>query len=117
MKNQDEEEVKNVISLFEEQLGKILKNISGNSISIQYRREIWNLIYKGLKNNHPLAVSRKERAFDIIIKKGVDVGFIKTCKDVKEYNYYCFDEEANKTLTVEEYNFVMEMLENDNQQE
>jgi hypothetical protein len=73
------------------------------------------LIYKGLKNNHPLAVSKRERAFDIIKEKGIDVGFLKTCKDVKEYNYYCYDEQTNKTLTTEEFNFIMEMLENGQQ--
>lgn len=110
MKNQDEEEVKNVIGLFEEQLGKILKNISGNSISIQYRREIWNLIYKGLKNNHPVSVSRKEQAFDIIAKKNVDMYRLALADNVVSYNDFTeFDEYC---LTEEEFDLIKEVRTN-----
>jgi mannose/fructose/N-acetylgalactosamine-specific phosphotransferase system component IIB len=55
-------------------------------------------------------VKKELKAFDIIKEKGIDVGFLKTCKDVKEYNYYCFDEETNKTLTTEEFNLIKEIL-------
>jgi mannose/fructose/N-acetylgalactosamine-specific phosphotransferase system component IIB len=55
-------------------------------------------------------VKKELKAFDIIKEKGIDVGFLKTCKDVKEYNYYCFDEETDKTLTTEEFNLLKEIL-------
>jgi hypothetical protein len=57
-----------------------------------------------------LKAQEQKKALEIIKEKGIDVGFLKTCKDVKEYNYYCFDEETNKTLTTEEFNLIKEIL-------
>lgn len=54
--------------------------------------EVFNIIKKELK---------------IIWEKGVDVGFLKTCETVDQYNAYCWnDEEVNKKLTQEEFNLL-----------
>ena len=51
--------------------------------------------------------SKKEQAWDIVKKKGIDIGWLTQCETVKVYNYHCDAE----LLTEEEFNLLKEVLE------
>lgn len=68
-----------------------------------------------------LQIKAKERDYfksklNIIIEKGVDVGYLKTCKTLKEYNRSCCynddGKDFNKRLTEEEFNSIKEVIKN-----
>lgn len=50
--------------------------------------------------------SKKEQAWDIVKKKGIDIGWLTQCETVKVYNYHCDAE----LLTEEEFNTLKEGL-------
>ena len=50
--------------------------------------------------------SKKEQAWDIVKKKGIDIGWLTQCETVKVYNYHCDAE----LLTEEEFNLLKEVL-------
>lgn len=54
-------------------------------------------------------------ALSIIIKKGVDVGYINTCTTLEEYNAMCWndDTDCNKKLIQEEFDTVKRWLDNE----
>lgn len=58
-----------------------------------------------------LKKQEQEKALNVIFEKGVDVGYLKTCKTLEEYNDNCWDdkEDFNKKLTQEEFNSIKEM--------
>lgn len=54
----------------------------------------------------------QEKTIKIINEKGVDVGYLKTCKTLEEYNSNCWNDEEdfNKRLTQEEFDLLKEMI-------
>lgn len=58
--------------------------------------------------NYILKAQEQEKVLKIIKEKGVDVGYLQTCKTLKEYNSSCWDDEEdfNKRLTQEEFDLL-----------
>ena len=58
--------------------------------------------------NYIIKSQEQEKVLKIIFEKGVDVGYLKTCKTLEEYNSNCWndDEDFNKKLTQEEFDEV-----------
>lgn len=57
-----------------------------------------------------LKVQKQEKVLKIILEKGVDVGYLKTCKTLEEYNENCWNDEEdfNKKLIQEEFDVLKE---------
>ena len=54
--------------------------------------------------------SKKEKAFDIISKKGIIVNGLIKSKDLEEYNILCLNHGMTELLTQEEYDLLKEVL-------
>lgn len=52
-----------------------------------------------------LKAQDNKKVLEIINNKGVDVGYLKKCKTLDDYNSNCWDDEEdfNKKLTLEEF--------------
>ena len=57
--------------------------------------------------------SKKEKAFDIISKKGIIVNGLIKSKDLEEYNILCLNHGMTELLTQEEYDLLKEVLINE----
>lgn len=55
-----------------------------------------------------IKAQEQEKVLEIIKEKGVDVGYLQTCKTLKEYNSSCWadEEDFNKKLTQEEFDLL-----------
>ena len=52
-------------------------------------------------------IMQQEEVLKIIEKKDVDVGYLKTCKTLKEYNSTCYwENDFNERLTIDEFNLL-----------
>ena len=100
-----------------EPTGKYCKNIENlkNRLLKAYEDEeenkrLWNDITTVDKQYTDLMLDYQEqkKVLEIIKEKGVDVGYLKTCKTLEEYNYNCWNDEEdfNKKLTEEEFDLL-----------
>ena len=66
-------------------------------------KEEYNTIKQAL-----IKAQEQEKVLEIIKEKGVDVGYLKTCKTLEEYNSNCWndDEDFNKKITQEEFDLL-----------
>ena len=57
-----------------------------------------------------------KKVLNLIKEKGVDVGYLKTCKTLEEYNENCWndDEDYNKKLTEAEFDFLKRWIDGKN---
>ena len=75
-----------------------------NQIGLDRYEEKYNTIKQAL-----IKAQEQEKILEIIFEKGIDIGWLRQCKTVEEYNYHC---EA-KHLTQEEFELLKRWLEND----
>jgi len=63
-----------------------------------------------------IKAQENEKVLEVIKEKGVDVGYLKTCKTLEEYNSNCWNDEEdfNKKLTEEEFDLLKRYFENEN---
>ena len=115
------EDKEQVLDCFEEQLKSILEQTSDNGIIIAHDREIWEIILKAIQDNKRalLTKSEREQALKIIVKKDVDVEYIKALiSDNQPYTKYNSQQYYSKRMLTEtEFNLVAkvvkEMVENE----